>query len=248
MPNLAAHIDLAQESARRLRNAVVQQHIGHFLLGSTSPDIRAITKRSREEYHFAPLDFDRVGAGVRGLFEAHPRLRNGAGRGGPTRAFLAGYITHLVADEVWIRDMYRPHFGNRSVFADEASANVMDRAMQMEMDRRSWPALDAARITMAGAADGVEVGFIDQPTLARWLDWVFTVADRGFSWDRLRFMAKRVSRGDASHPAHAAAEGFLAGMPGSLDTLYARVPAENIDLYRQRTVDALVDELGRFLG
>ena len=248
MPNLAAHIDLAQESAERLREPVVLEHLGHFLLGSTSPDIRAITKRSREEYHFAPLDFDRVGAGVRGLFEAHPCLRNGAGHGGPTRAFVAGYITHLVADEVWITDMYRPHFGNRAVFADEAAANVMDRAMQMEMDRRSWPALESARSTMAGAAEGVDVGFIDQPTLEKWLDWVFTVADRGFSWDRLRFMANRVARGDASHPAHAAAERFLDGMPGSLDTLYARVPAEKIDLYRRCTVDALVDEVGRFLA
>ena len=247
MPNLAAHIDLAQESARRLQDPIVLEHIGHFLLGSTSPDIRAITKRSREEYHFAPLDFERVGAGVRGLFEAHPRLRNGAGHGGPTRAFVAGYITHIVADEVWITEMYRPHFGNRSVFADEASANVMDRAMQMEMDRRAWPALESARTSMEGAAEGVEVDFLDRPTLERWLDWVFTVADRGFSWDRLRFMANRVARGDASHPAHAVAEGFVAGMPGSLDALYARVPAENIDLYRQRTVDALVDEVGRFL-
>ena len=74
MPNLAAHIDLAQESARRLRDTVVQQHIGHFLLGSTSPDIRAITKRSREEYHFAPLDFDLVGAGVRAVSYTHLTL------------------------------------------------------------------------------------------------------------------------------------------------------------------------------
>ena len=247
MPNLAAHIDLAQESARRIHDPVVLEYMGHFLLGSTSPDIRAITRRSREEYHFATLDFDRVGAGVSGLLKAHPGLRNGAEHSGRTRAFVAGYITHLVADEVWIRDMYRPHFGNRSVFADEASANVMDRAMQMEMDRRSWPALDAARISMEGAAEGVEVDFLDEPTLEKWLDWVFTVADRGFSWDRLRLMANRVARGQASHPAHAVAESFLIGMPGSLDMLYERVPAENIDLYRQRTVDALVDEVRRFL-
>ena len=221
---------------------------GTFCWARPRPDIRAITRRSREEYHFATLDFDRVGAGVRGLLEAHPGLRNGAEHSERTRAFVAGYITHLVADEVWIMDMYRPHFGNRSVFADEASANVMDRAMQMEMDRRSWPALDAATTTMAGAAEGVEVDFLDQPTLEKWLDWVFTVADGGFSWDRLRFMANRVARGESSHPAHAVAESFLAGMPGSLETLYERVPADNIDLYRRRTVDALVDEVGRFLA
>ena len=247
MPNLAAHIDLAHRAAERLQAQVVQANMGHYLLGSTSPDIRAITRRSREEYHFAPLDFDHVGAGVSGLFAAHPHLKNGAEQSGRTRAFVAGYLTHLVADEVWIRDMYRPYFGNRAIFADEASANVMDRAIQMEMDRRAWPTLEASRRTLVGAADGVDVRFIDPATLEKWLDWVFTVADRGFSWDRLRFMANRVARGDESHPAHAVAEAFLSQMPGSLEALYARVPAEDVERYEDTVVDALVQEIESFL-
>ncbi len=248
MPNLASHIDLACRAAETLGDPVVSANMGHFLLGSTSPDIRAITRRSREEYHFAPLDFDRVGAGVSGLFRAHPGLKSVTERCDRTRAFVAGYITHIISDEVWIRYMYRPHFGNRRTFADEASANVMDRAVQMDMDRRSWPAFEAAAGALTGAADGVEVGFIDSATLEEWLEWVLKMADRGFSWDRLRFMANRVARGDASHPAHAAAESFLSGLPRSLDAVYERVPMENVELYRRRTLDTLARELGRFLA
>ena len=248
MPNLAAHINLAHRAAERLQDPVLQENMGHYLLGSTSPDIRAITRRSREEYHFAPLDFDDVGAGVSGLFAAHPHLKNGAEQSGRTRAFVAGYVTHLVADEVWIRDMYRPYFGNQAIFADEASANVMDRAIQMEMDRRAWPTLDASRSAMVGAADGVDIEFIDRATLEKWLDWVFTVADRGFSWDRLRFMANRVARGDESHPAHTVAEDFLSRMPGSLEALYARVPVEDVERYGETAVDALVRQVKSFLA
>ena len=58
MPNLATHIDLAQQAAGRLQHPTIEANVGHFLLGSTTPDVRAISRGSREDYHFAPLDFD----------------------------------------------------------------------------------------------------------------------------------------------------------------------------------------------
>ena len=248
MPNLATHIDLAQQAAGRLQHPTIEANVGHFLLGSTTPDVRAISRGSREDYHFAPLDFDEVGAGVSGLFNAYPGLRDVGEHNGQTVAFVAGYMTHLIADEVWIQDMYRPYFGNDNAFADATTANVMDRAVQLDLDRRVWHAFDAARGSLHGATEKVEIGFIDRDILDEWLGWVFTVGDRGFSWDRLRFMAKRVSRGDASHPAHRIAEEFLAGMPDSLEALYLLVPSEDVDRYRERTVDALVREVDRFLS
>ena len=56
MPNLATHIALAQQAAGRLQHPTIEANVGHFLLGSTTPDVRAISRGSREDYHFAPLD------------------------------------------------------------------------------------------------------------------------------------------------------------------------------------------------
>ena len=66
MPNLATHIDLARRTAERLDHPVLEANLGCFLLGSTSPDIRVITRCGRETYHFATLDFESVGAGMDG--------------------------------------------------------------------------------------------------------------------------------------------------------------------------------------
>ena len=247
MPNLPVHIELAHSAAQRLRHPVLEGNLGHFLLGSTSPDIRVITRRHREVYHFAPLDFDRVGAGIDGLFASHPELSSSEAHDGPTQAFVAGYMTHLVVDETWITSMYRPFFGNREVFQDEAVGNVMDRALQLELDRRAWDAALSNRDSLEAATEAVGVSFIDPETLDEWRRWVVNALDGGFSWERLRFMARRISGGDETHPAHRLAGDFLRAMPDSLERLGGSPPGERLPELRERTVARLVRVVGEYL-
>ena len=247
MPNLPAHIELAEQAARRLSHPTLERHIGYFLLGSTSPDIRVITRRRREEYHFAPLDFEAVGAGVRGLFHSHPHLDSSSDHDGPTQAFMAGYITHLIADEIWIVKMFRPYFGNSQVFQDEVSGMVFDRALQLELDRQSWQTAVACRPRLGATTDGIEIGFIPSATLADWREWVVSAIDGGFTWDRLRFMARRIALGDDAHPAHRVADDFIRDMPDSLEDLYELVPRSNLLDFKEQTVDELVRAVGDYL-
>ena len=247
MPNLPAHIALAHETAQRLGHPTLYSNMGYYLLGSTSPDMRIITRGRREEYHFAPLEFDSVGAGIDGLFDSHPQLLPSSTSDGPTLAFVAGYITHLIADEIWIVDMFRPYFGNRDVFEDDAFAQVMDRALQLELDRQAWQTVEANMAALATATDGVDVGFIPSETLADWREWVLSFLERGFSWDRLQFMARRVAAGDEGHPAHMVADRFLKSMPGSLERLYQTVPRRNLADFKQRAAEALVRVVDDYL-
>ena len=247
MPNLPAHIELAFEAAQRLGHSTLDANMGHFLLGSTSPDIRVITRRQRQEYHFAPLDFDEVGAGVEGLFASHPHLKPGSIDDPPTQAFVAGYITHLIVDETWIAEMYRPFFGNSGVFEDDVVGKVMDRALQLELDRQAWESVNSQIVSLAAFANGIDVGFISSETLSDWRDWVVASLDRGFTWDRLRFMASRIAAGDDGHPAHGLADRFLQSMPGSLDRLYQAVPRNRLASFKKSSVKALVQAVGEYL-
>ena len=247
MPNLPAHIMLASRAAERLQHPAIDAHMGYFLLGSTSPDVRVITRRPREEYHFASLDFESVGTGVAGLFGAHPELGSASEQTAPMAAFIAGYITHLMADEVWIFDIYRPFFGNRQVFEDGHFGDVMDRALQIELDRQSWVAAEATRRDIESSIDGLDVGFIPTETLREWQQWVLGVFDRGFSWERLKFMARRISRGDETHPAHGLTRDFLESVPSGLERLYEAVPRESLFDYQDRAVDELVRTVGDYL-
>ena len=230
-----------------MKHPAIDAHMGYFLLGSTSPDVRVITRRSREEYHFAPLDFESVGTGVAGLFGAHPELSSASAQPGPMVAFIAGYLTHLMADEVWIVDMYRSFFGNPQVFENSAFGDVMDRALQIELDRRAWAEAEATRREIESSIDGLDVGFIPPETLSDWQKWVLGVFDRGFSWERLKFMANRISRGDDTHPAHDLAREFLNSVPHGLDRLYEAVPFGTLTEYEDRAVDVLTRTVADYL-
>lgn len=247
MPNLPAHIELARRAAERLEHPAIDAHVGYYLLGSTSPDVRAITRRSREEYHFARLDFESVGTGVAGLFASHPELSSAAAQPEPLVAFIAGYITHLVADEVWIVDMYRPFFGTRGVFDDGDVGNVMDRALQLELDRQSWEAAEATRADLEMTVGGLDIGFIPPETLRDWQKWVLGVFDGGFTWERLKFMARRISQGDEAHAVHGLVREFIEALPESLERLYEVVPRRKLVDFQDRAVEELVRTVGDYL-
>lgn len=248
MPNPPLHIRLAQTVAEHLRHPTLDGNPGYLLLGSTSPDSRAITRERREEYHFASLDFDAVGAGARGLFMAHPHLARTSALDGPTRAFVAGYVSHLVADETWIVEVFRPYFGNREVFDDQACGKVMDRALQLDLDRQSMEAARAALPLLAAAGDPVQVEFIGAEALSRWRRWVTELVSRDFTWERLAFMARRIAAGDDAHPAHGIAAEFVQGMPGSLERLYRRVPQERVRRFMDTAVGNAVSAVGDYLS
>lgn len=239
MPNLTSHIDLALRSAIRLAQPVLESHPGPLLLGATAPDIRILTRQGREETHFAPLAVKRVGEGVEGLFRAYPRLADASRLSEPTRAFLLGYINHLVADELWILEIYQPHFARP--FANRVQADIWDRALQLELDRLALSGLgDMARVRqyLVNAEAGVEVEFIEGSTLAQWREWIVGITRREFSWERLRFMVRRLYQGEEG--AMELVEQFINSLPQSLEGIYALVPREKVAAFRERSISEFI--------
>ena len=182
------------------------------------------------------------------MFEARPELRVASNHDEPTQAFVAGYITHLMVDETWITRMFRPYFGDRSVFDDETEGHVMDRVLQLELDRQSWETVDSTLTLLTSATRRVGVGFIPQETLDEWREWVTGHLKGGFSWERLRFMARRIAAGDETHRAHRLANDFLREMPESLDELHNVVSRSDLESFKCCTVDTLAQTVSEYLA
>ena len=234
--------------AERLGPSALDGNLGYFLLGSTSPDIRAVTKADRQDYHFAPLSFESIGAGVDGMLKAHPELRAAWGRGGSTGAFVAGYITHLIYDESWIVEMFRPCFGNSGLFADEMKGKVLDRALQLDLDRQAHPAVASLLPAIAGASGSVDVKFLPAEALAEWRSWVVEFVGRGFSWDRLNFMARRAAGGGDPQPALKIADDFLGGMPESIEDLYRLVGPGRVARFKADAIEKATTRVEEYLS
>ncbi len=236
MPNLPMHIYLARCVAERLDWDWLNDHAPSLYLGSTAPDVRAMTKWPRERTHFTPLSFDEVGAGPAAMFKFHPGLAGSNGVSPATRAFLVGYVSHLVADEAWITDVFRPNFdpspGSAAAVGSELEGHIWDRTLQLDMDRTVLPALDGLLRdgqTWDQAPVGVEVEFLDRDTLSTWSEWVSRFLTWEFSWDRLKRALNRMYRDDQAVQETVAA--FIEDIPASLDRVYLKIPQVKIESY-----------------
>lgn len=244
MPNLPTHFSFAMETLDALDDPSIRANLGSFLLGSTTPDIRARTKWKRSHTHFAPLSVEKVGVGAEGLFHSNPHLTEAARKSPATRAFIAGYLSHLVADETWITQVYRPFFGNRDLFPDEMKANIYDRAVQLDMDRNARheaPGMDAIIERLHASDRYVRVGFIDGKTLSSWQTWVAHFCARPFSWDRLHFLARRMYKN--SPHVEEEVDDFLADPSANIRRVYQQVPQKRINDIREFAVDEAAREI-----
>ena len=252
MPNLPMHIYLAHQVAEHLDRGYVYDHIGSFYLGSTSPDIRAMTKWPREQTHFAPLSVQEVGTGARTMFGDYPELMDDSEQSLATRAFLLGYVCHLAADEVWITTVYRPNFDTASsdtrLTRDQVEADIWDRAVQLDMDRLSLPdvrgPLNAGHAVSCGDTD-VSVTFFEDGLLSQWKERVSGFVGREFEWSRLKFALNRMYRDNDE--VQQTVDRFLDRMPHSLEEVYQKIPAAKVENYRREAVAATITQVREFL-
>ncbi|MSQ11984.1 MAG: hypothetical protein EXR48_04745 [Dehalococcoidia bacterium] len=247
MPNLQAHIALALQWSEALPSSPARELLGTYLLGSTVPDIRAMTRALREDTHFMELDSSSMTAGIDGLLSAHPGLAEASRLNGPTVAFLLGYFSHLVADQGWVTTVYRPYFANPSLFPDQVESKVLDRALQLEQDRSAQDAVQRVMPLLADAEKDVIIGFIPQQLLEEWREWLQEFLARGFTWDRLRFLARRRQQQEHLEAAGQVADRFLGSVDSGLARIAQRVPPESVRAYRERSARTFLRVSREFL-
>ena len=240
MPNLPMHIYICQQVAVELDWGYAQDHPGAAYLGSTTPDIRAMTKWDRGRTHFSDLSVHEIGDGVRRMFELYPHLAGGDNGLTPeTRAFLLGYVSHIVADEVWITTMFRPHFAPENrITASDVEAHIWDRALQLDMDNAvlsSNGGLAAENDAIAAVVQMPALDFLQEELIDEWRGWVARLLGWDFTWERLKRALNRMYRDDAE--VQQVVDGFLADVPRSLERVYDKIPPALVEDYRRRVID-----------
>ncbi len=248
MPSLGSHLARARQLAARLALPEVDADRGAFYLGATAPDIRVITRLDRAVTHFYDLkDFGDQDSVAR-MFEAHPALATPAGLDAATTAFIAGFLTHLVLDETFISEVYRPSFGVLSPLKEDAKANVLDRALQYEMDRRDRE--DAAAMAEVRAAIEATVSvsgipFIADEHLAQWMTVSADVAGQAADYSRFRRMMLRHLEG-AGYEA-ASIEAACEDPHGLIREAFGVVSEERIERFWRDVTDRMEARVRSYL-
>lgn len=249
MPPITLHMVLARRIAAELGNSDVTAAEGAYLLGATAPDIRVLTRQDRAATHFFDLQGPDHQDSVAGFFAAYPHLADPASLNLPTRAFVGGYLTHLVFDEQYITTVYRRLFARHEALGGTLRANLMDRLLQFGLDRDFGDPEIRKSICDALAATvvDIEVGFIEPDTLERWRKVAADVAARAMDWDRMRAMvANHLRRSGVDEPEGLAR--FLDSLPELLNETMAYVTDERIRGYLERSAEAARSVLARYFG
>ena len=124
-----------------------------------------------------------------------------------------------------------------------------DRALQLDMDRKSMEAMEGYRPAaeqMICADQDVQVGFLEAEVLEEWREWVRRFMGWEFSWDRLKRALNRMYRDDDD--VQQAVDRFLQGMPHSLERVYEKIPEEKLDAYQQRVLEATVAQAREYMS
>ncbi len=250
MPPITLHMVLARQIAADLANNDLSPDSCHFLLGATSPDIRVITKQDRLSTHFFDLNEHNHQDSVAAFLKTYGELAAPEKLNHQTRAWAAGYITHLVMDEQYITGIYRPYFAQHEALGGTMRANVMDRLLQFSLDRTYGDDPQVkANLTAALSAtiEGIHCGFVDSETLDRWRQVTLDVASREMDWERMRAMIANHLRISGLQEGETLG-GFLDSLPELLDETIAHITSIEIDAFVQRATDSARAAIERYLG
>ncbi|MDG1990252.1 MAG: hypothetical protein P8J51_03155 [Dehalococcoidia bacterium] len=142
MPGLCLHINIGNLVLENNSHLASNEYPGSFFLGTTAPDIRSFTGQDRKETHFFDLNIHTPQDPLHNLSTEYPGLLSILSEVSPQSAFIAGYVTHLLADKRYIELIYRKYFlrNTDSDFdpndEDQLVYNLFDRTLQFEIDRQ----------------------------------------------------------------------------------------------------------------
>ena len=239
MPPICMHLRIAKEAAQQLHHPVIDQNLASYLVGATYPDVHiTIADFGREKTHFVNLDDESAESGTVTMLKTHPRLARRGKLDSSTQSFVAGYFSHLVTDEVWIRDIYRPFFGQSSPLSQDPMANVLDRLLQFELDcheREDKAKMEEIQALICDWEPEVEVDFIDTATLKQWRGFVCTAAGREPSLAFFPLFAQRFLLPRQKLDPELL-ERFLSAMPAKLEEAIQYVTPQRLAAFRQKAI------------
>ncbi|MDE2902246.1 MAG: zinc dependent phospholipase C family protein [Chloroflexota bacterium] len=171
-----AALEQAPDSLRSIAHAAQPA----YYAGAIAPDARVRNEAAREATHFYSFrDSSTWGTATRRLFSAYPELADPASLTQSQTAFVAGYLTHLAADEVFV-----VRLGEHAVQGDGSAIGGLSWAIEAGSPQPPH-GLAAAFQSLAGfRADGLTT-IADSELLERKAAGVSTI-DPGLPLGELR--------------------------------------------------------------
>jgi hypothetical protein len=161
------------------------------MLGHTAPDVKTVSGQKREESHFYTIPRTSDRPAYLALFDTHPELARANALSPSQAAFIAGYVAHLLLDELWLDDVFQRYF--LQDWGPLGERLFLHNVLRTWVDLRDQARLDG---TMAQALEQAEpddwLPFVDDEYLRGWRDWLVVQLAAGHRMETAKVLADRM--------------------------------------------------------
>ncbi len=243
MPNAATHLVAAWDLLDRAVPARAPDARAAFLLGVITPDVKAISGATREATHFYTIPPDDVSA-TRAMLSGHPSLASCRALAPTHAAFIAGYLSHLVMDEVWLHDIVMPYiYVDRAQWGPSHPRFRLYSYLMVYLERQSAGHLvdEAPRLLLRAEPDNW-LPFVHDRFLRAWRDQVAEQITVGGADLVTRYFAEMNGMMMEEMASITSSEARMA------EVVYPIVPLAHIEAFRQRTRERSLETIAGYLG
>jgi hypothetical protein len=145
-----------------------------FLYGNTAPDVQVISGQPRETTHFFKLPIEgNAPPAWEAFMLAYPSVADPDQLHPAQAAFIAGYLCHLLADWLWIRDIYAPVFGPSCLWDTFTHRLYLHNVLRAALDRMILPGLpDDIGACLDSITPEGWLPFVEDVHLCKWRDTI----------------------------------------------------------------------------
>lgn len=246
MPTPINHLIMAREvlergtlaaPARRLLRA----QYGPFLLGHTAPDVQTVSGQRREETHFYTIPPRTTVPASQTLLDMYPALSRAARLDPAHAAFMSGYLAHLLADELWWREVFHPFFGPDAGWSTWEERLFLHNVLRTWLDEEDQARLDGREAAaLATAEPRGWLPFIRDEDLRAWRDTLVEQLQPGHRIRTAEVFAERMGV-----PAEMVE--MAAHSPERMAWIFRNVPPERLQAYRDTVLRRSVQLIGDYL-
>jgi len=245
MPTPIQHLVLAEDIMTNsalppaARELLTSQR-GAFLFGTIAPDVQSVSGQQREATHFFTLPPTDTRPAHEVMLAEHTALAL-ARRLSPTQAaFIAGYLSHLELDELWIAHVFGPCFGQGAEWGTFRERLLTHNVLRTWLDRRDGVRLKCdVSDALAHAEPREWLPFVADHHLRAWRDEIAAQLAPGAPIHTLEVFAARlkVSPAEFRHvldsPQEMQKQVFIHLRPGCVEQFYADALSKSVRLIKE---------------
>jgi hypothetical protein len=238
MPTPFYHLNLAEDllHSSHLPDEIrrfLQSARCEFMFGNTAPDVQVVSQQAREATHFFSLPIHPSdNPAWEQMLSEHTSLAEATSLNVQQAVFLSGYLCHLQADWIWVKEIFTPVFGPQCSWGTFHQRLYYHNVLRAYLDLHKVTRLSAGiDICLSRVRPENWLPFVQDRYLRQWRDFLASQLHEGSA---IRTVEVFSSSQGVSAPEYYALLGSEERMQCEV---FQHISLEQVDRYNQRVLE-----------